>query len=286
MPSNVKYSTTTPVQAKSADELAALYGVKNKESDYAAALGAATEAKFGMWDTQTKGIRDQQLTDYASQFNQYQNYQRQGRQNALRSGLNRGSAVAQEVMSQVQNQAYGAQNQTGYQQQLADIAAQKGAQVGADKYNAMDMSNQTGLALGSLSAQILEKETAGQTGYQNYLASLQAGRDSITASAAYGSGNSQQAYDLALKSTGDPDAAFRIAYEGSTIDMEKKKQVDSNGLHKVVNEGAVETGYDGISYKYSRTGGWKPYKIPPVKPVPGSNSGNGGNTGVSFDPLG
>jgi hypothetical protein len=217
----IKYSTTTPVQARSADELAALYGVKNKESDYAASLGAATEAKFGMWDTQMKGIRDQQLTDYSAQFSQYQNYQRQNRQNALRSGLSRGSAIAQEVMSQVQNQAYGAQNQTGYQQQLGDIAAQKGAQLGADKYNAFDMANQTNLALGGLSTTQHQSDSAAQTGYQQYLAGLAQARASQSNADAttYAADQGNLMYKETLKVLGAGNEALAIEVASGKMDI-------------------------------------------------------------------
>jgi hypothetical protein len=254
--SNVRYSTNTPVQAKSADELAALYGIKNKEADYAAVLGAATEAKFGMWDTQTKGIRDQQLTDYASQFNQYQNYQRQGRQNALRSGLNRGSAVAQEVMSQVQNQAYGSQNQTAYQQQLADIAAQKGAQVGADKFNALDMTNQMGLSLGGLSTQQQATDTQGQVGYMGYLGALataDAGKytaDKNFQATQYGTDNGNYVYNNAIKAGLSPEAAAKIANSESTNTKELDNlQYDAYGFPKAATEGAVFT-KGGVPYKF------------------------------------
>jgi hypothetical protein len=272
-----KYSTTNVVKAKTADELAAQYGVVNKQADIAATLKSATDAKFGMWDTQMKGIRDQQLTDYSGQMNQYQKYARENRQNALRSGLGRGSSVAQEVMSQVQSQQFGAQNQTQYQQQLADIAAQKGAQQGADVYNAMDMANQTNLALAGLSTTQQTTETAGQTGYLNYLAGLAnanatkySADQNVVASSKYGGAANEEAYARALKILGgDENLAFQVTYNGLDIkDAVKQNQFDGAGFPKNAAEGAT---FPKGNYMYKTTGGV--WVLMPPEPVSGQGTG-------------
>lgn len=152
--------------------LANLYGVTYGRENIEAILNEATNAKFNEWDAQGRKLRDQQLTDYASQYDQYLQYARQNRDRALKSGLSRGSAVSQDIMSQVAAQKSGAENQAFYQQGLADLVNQRGTQLGADKYNALTMSNELGLALGGLDANLYQSDTAGLTGFQQYLASM------------------------------------------------------------------------------------------------------------------
>lgn len=157
------------VKARSADELAALYGVMNDRDDIYNTLNQATEAKYRMWEQQTRALRDQQLTDYASQVSQMQNMQRQARQSSLRSGLSRGVSGAQEVLSQFYTQQQGNENQQYYQQQMGDIAAQKAGQKGADIYNAMAMSNELGMGLGNISTNQQTNEVQNRGNYLNYL---------------------------------------------------------------------------------------------------------------------
>lgn len=287
----VKYTTNTAIKPKTADELAAIYGIKNKEADYASALGAATDAKFGMWDTQMKGIRDQQLTDYASQFSQYQNYQRQNRQNALRSGLSRGSAIAQEVMSQVQNQAYGAQNQTQYQQQLADIAAQKGAQVGADKFNAFDMANKTNMELAGISTTQQQTETAGQAGYQAYLGDLaqaaatRANADATTYAA--DQGNLLFKETLGVLGEENRDLAIAVGKGDLTIAEAKAKALNADGLPKFGKSGQMYTKPDGTRWVNVK-GIWAPLTSKTTPSIPNTVSPTSNNNlnpmyGVGFN---
>lgn len=153
-------------------ELAAMFGITQDRGAIEKILNDATKVKFNELDAQTRKLRDQQLTDYSSQFDQYQQYARQGRSNALKSGLNRGTAVAQDIMSQMNAQKGGAENQAFYQQGLADLVNQRGTQLGADKYNALTMSNELGMGLGNLSTGFYQSDVAGLTGYQQYLASL------------------------------------------------------------------------------------------------------------------
>lgn len=152
--------------------LANLYGVTYGRENIESILNEATNAKFNELDAGTRKLRDQQLTDYASQYDQYLQYARQNRDRALKSGLSRGSAVSQDIMSQVAAQKSGAENQTFYQQGLADLVNQRATQLGADKFNAMNMSNDLGLALGGLDANLYQSDTAGLTGFQQYLASM------------------------------------------------------------------------------------------------------------------
>ena len=152
--------------------LADLYGLTYGRDNIEKVLNEATNAKFNEWDAQGRKLRDQQLTDYASQYDQYLQYARQNRDRALKSGLSRGSAVSQDIMSQVAAQKNGAENQAFYQQGLADLVNQRGTQLGSDKFNAMNMANEQGLALGGLDANLYQSDTAGLTGFQQYLASM------------------------------------------------------------------------------------------------------------------
>lgn len=219
------------VKARSADELAALYGVMNKREDIAGVLNQATEAKFGMWDQQTRALRDQQLTDYASQVSQMQQMQRQGRQNALRSGLSRGAAGAQEVLSQFYTQQQGNQNQQYYQQQLGDIAAQKSGQVGADIYNSMAMANEIGMGLGNLGVAQQTNEVQNQGNYWNYagqLANANAMRYSADQSinAAKAGNGGMSLWDMAVRiGLSEADAA-RIASGTLTFEEAIKARKD------------------------------------------------------------
>lgn len=152
--------------------LAEKYGLTYGRENIERILNESTNAKFNEWDAQGRKLRDQQLTDYAAQYDQYLQYARQNRDKALRSGLSRGSAVSQDIMSQMAAQKGGAEKQTLYQQGLADLVNQRGTQLGADKFNAMNMSNELGLALGGLDANLYQSDTAGLTGFQQYLASM------------------------------------------------------------------------------------------------------------------
>ena len=152
--------------------LADLYGLTYGRDNIEKVLNEATNAKFNEWDAQGRKLRDQQLTDYSSQYDQYLQYARQNRDRALKSGLSRGSAVSQDIMSQVSAQKNGAENQAFYQQGLADLVNQRGTQLGSDKFNAMNMANEQGLALGGLDANLYQSDTAGLTGFQQYLASM------------------------------------------------------------------------------------------------------------------
>lgn len=162
----------TPPAKMSGAELAAMFGITQDRAAIEGILNEATRLKFNELDAGTRKLRDQQLTDYASQVDAMQQYARQNRANALKSGLNRGSAVAQDIMSQVTAQKGGAENQAFYQQGLADLVNQRGTQLGADKYNALTMSNELGMGLGNLSSGFYQSDVAGLTGYQQYLASL------------------------------------------------------------------------------------------------------------------
>lgn len=161
-----------PPEKMSGAQLAAMFGITQDRGEIEKILNDATKVKFNELDAQTRKLRDQQLTDYSSQFDQYQQYARQGRANALKSGLSRGTAVAQDIMSQMNAQKGGAENQAFYQQGLADLVNQRGTQLGADKYNALSMSNELGMGLGNLSSGFYQSDVAGLTGYQQYLASL------------------------------------------------------------------------------------------------------------------
>ncbi len=160
------------IKKMTAAELASMYGIMYKREDIEGVLNEATTAKFNELDAQTRSLRDRQLTDYASQYNQYLLNARQNRQNSLKSGLSRGSNVARDVMSQLSAQQQGAENQTAYQQGLADLVNQRGTQLGADKYNALAMSNEIGNNLANIAANYYQSDVAGLTGYQQYLASL------------------------------------------------------------------------------------------------------------------
>lgn len=160
------------IKKMTAAELAAMYGIMYKREDIEGVLNEATAAKFNELESQTRKLRDQQLTDYAAQYNQYLLNTRQNRQNAMRSGMSRGTAAAQDIMSQMSVQQQGATNQAAYQQGLADLVNQRGTQLGADKYNALAMSNDIGQNLANIGANFYQSDAATLTGYQQYLASL------------------------------------------------------------------------------------------------------------------
>ncbi len=143
-------NTTNP-QLQSGEDLAKLFGGIFGYDQILGILNQATEARFNEWSKQTEGIRDQSLTDHASQYNQYLQNSRQNRQNAVRHGLQKGSSVAQEVMGQLGAQQGGAENQGQFQQQLAEIASQRGSQLAYDKTMAMNTQNQLASQYGDLS---------------------------------------------------------------------------------------------------------------------------------------
>lgn len=227
-----------------ADKYGITYGRENIES----VLNQATNAKFNELDAGTRKLRDQQLTDYASQYDQYLQYARQNRERALKSGLSRGSAISQDIMSQMAVQKGGAENQAYYQQGLADLVNQRGTQLGADKFNAMSMSNELGLSLGGLDANLYQSDTAGLTGYQQYLASLAQSNAQIQAAQAQANASRYAADRGYAASTGgavipdyiknlglDSDLAVDVATgklsatEASNIMKDRKKANDKSG---------------------------------------------------------
>lgn len=149
------YASQTPEtvdpRLRSGQELADLFGMIFGREEIEAILNQATKAKFDEWTGQTEKLRDQSLTDYSSQYNQYLQHSRGNRQNAVKHGIKRGSDVAQEVLEQMGAQQYGAENQSQYQQQMGDIAFQRGSQLAYDKYNAMTTQNELAGQLGNLS---------------------------------------------------------------------------------------------------------------------------------------
>lgn len=126
----------------SGQEVADLYGYIYGEDEIYKRLQEATNAKFDEWGKQTEMLRDQSLTDYASNFDMYQSQARQARQNAMRTGLSKGSTLASEVLSQIGAQRQGADNQAGYQQAMGELAAQRGSQLAYDRVNAMNSQNE------------------------------------------------------------------------------------------------------------------------------------------------
>ena len=134
----------------SGQEMADLFGFIFGRDQILEILQGATNAKFDEWGKQTESLRDQSLTDYSAQYNQYLQNSRQNRQNAVRHGLQRGSSVAQEVLGQLGAQQGGAENQTMYQQQMADIAAQRGSQLAYDEFNALNMQNELAGNIGNM----------------------------------------------------------------------------------------------------------------------------------------
>lgn len=139
----------TDPKLMSGQQVADLFGVIFGKDAIKDILNQATNAKFDEWGKQTESLRDQSLTDYSAQYNQYLQNSRQNRQNAVRHGLQRGSSVAQEVLGQLGAQQGGAENQTMYQQQMADIAAQRGSQLAYDEFNALNMQNELATGLGN-----------------------------------------------------------------------------------------------------------------------------------------
>ena len=135
----------------SGKEVADLYGYIYGEDEIYKRLQEATNAKFDEWGKQTEMLRDQSLTDYASNFDMYQSQARQARQNAMRTGLSKGSTIAAEVLSQIGAQRQGADNQAGYQQAMGELAAQRGSQLAYDKVNAMNSQNELAALLGNQS---------------------------------------------------------------------------------------------------------------------------------------
>lgn len=204
--------------------LANLYGVTYGRENIEGILNEATNARFNELDAGTRKLRDQQLTDYASQYDQYLQYARQNRDRALKSGLSRGSAVSQDIMSQVAAQKSGAENQTFYQQGLADLVNQRGTQLGADKFNAMNMSNELGLALGGLDANLYQSDTAGLTGFQQYLASMAQSEAQVKAAGIqagasnYAAKQGYNAASLANKAV-TPTTAEIAAQQGIDLDL-------------------------------------------------------------------
>lgn len=153
----------------SGEELANLFGLVFGQDAIYDILQQATNAKFDEYDSQTRKIRDQQLTDYSSQYNQYLQNTRNQRQSALKNGLSKGTSVAQEVLSQLGAQQQGAQTQQLYQQQLGDIAYQRGSQLAADEYNAMMTQNDLATTLGNLSIGQYGNEVQHDAAYMSLL---------------------------------------------------------------------------------------------------------------------
>ena len=244
---------STPVayqkpELRGGQALADKYGITYGRENIERVLNEATNAKFNELDAGTRKLRDQQLTDYASQYDQYLQYARQNRERALKSGLSRGSAISQDIMSQMAVQKGGAENQAYYQQGLADLVNQRGTQLGADKFNAMSMSNELGLSLGGLDANLYQSDTAGLTGYQQYLASLAQSNAQIQAAQAQANASRYAADRGYAASTGgavipdyiknlglDSDLAVDVANgkisatEASNIMKERKKTVVKTG---------------------------------------------------------
>ena len=229
-------STPMPYQKpelRGGQALADKYGITYGRENIERILNEATNAKFNELDAGTRKLRDQQLTDYASQYDQYIQYARQNRDRALKSGLSRGFAISQDIMSQMAVQKGGAENQAYYQQGLADLVNQRGTQLGADKYNAMSISNELGLSLGGLDANLYQSDTAGLTGYQQYLASLAQANAQIQAAKAQADASryaADRGYAASIGSQGSAEDINAIARQHG-IDLDLARDVQ-NGLIK------------------------------------------------------
>lgn len=164
-------------QLMSGQQVADLFGVIFGRDQIKEILNQATKVKFDEWQQQTESLRDQSLTDYSAQYQQYLQQSRQNRQNAVRHGLQRGSSVAQEVLGQMGAQQAGAENQTMYQQQMGDIAAQRASQLASDEYNSMTMQNELASMLGGHAINQYSNEVqqqAAQLSYHGQLAQADA----------------------------------------------------------------------------------------------------------------
>lgn len=164
-------------QLMSGQQVADLFGVIFGRDQIKEILNQATKVKFDEWQQQTESLRDQSLTDYSAQYQQYLQQSRQNRQNAVRHGLQRGSNIAQEVLGQMGAQQAGAENQTMYQQQMGDIAAQRASQLASDEYNSMTMQNELASAMGSHAINQYSNEVqqqAAQLSYHGQLAQADA----------------------------------------------------------------------------------------------------------------
>ena len=164
-------STTAPKKPTlySGEELAKLFGLVFGQEQIYDILQQATNAKFDEFDSQTRKNRDQQLTDYSTQYDQYLQNTRNQRQSALKNGLSKGTAVASEVLSQIGAQQQGAQTQQLYQQQLGDITYQRGSQLASDQYNAMMTQNDLATTLGNLSVGQYGNEVQHDAAYMSLL---------------------------------------------------------------------------------------------------------------------
>jgi hypothetical protein len=149
-------------------ELADKFGFIYGEDNIRQRLNDASNAKFNEWEGQTRKNRDQSLTDYSDQFQQYRLENRNKQQGAMKNGLSRGAGIAQEVMGQLGAQQQGAQQQQTYQQNLADIALQRGTQLASDGFTAMTQQNALAGQMGTMAVNQQGNTVQENAAYQSY----------------------------------------------------------------------------------------------------------------------
>lgn len=145
-----KLGLGSEVPLQSGEELANLFGNIFGYDNIYKILTDATEAKYGSWDAQTRQTRDQYLTDMANQQQGVMENSRNIRQQAVRTGLSKGSNVASEVMQQMAAQQQSAGVQQEYRGALNAISNEKASQQGMDIYSAMAQQNALASEMGGL----------------------------------------------------------------------------------------------------------------------------------------
>ena len=155
-----------------AAELAEMYGAIYGEEEFLKRLQDATNAKFNEYDSQTRKLRDEALTDYASQYDQYLNTIRNQKANSLQQGITKGASMANEVSTLLGAQSISSANQNQYQEQLGELVDARASQLASDKYTAMNLQNELAMKLANVGQQAEATDVQDQIGYYQYLASM------------------------------------------------------------------------------------------------------------------
>lgn len=197
-------------QLQSGQELANIFGHIFGYDNIYKILQNATNEKFNSWDAQTRQTRDRYLGDMAAQQQGIIDNSRNIRQQAVRTGLSKGSNVAAEVMQQMASQQQGMGVQQEYRNVLNEISNQRASQQGADIYNAMAMQNDLSSQLGTMSvnnrANSVE-ELVARLSYNANIDSNNAMRDQTASNArtAQAQLDAQTGFLTALKASGVPE---------------------------------------------------------------------------------
>lgn len=196
---------------QSGQEMANIFGHIFGYDNIYKILQDASKEKFGALENQTMETRDRYLTDMANQQQGIMDNSRNIRQNAVRTGLSKGSNVAAEVMQQMASQQQSAGVQQEYRSVLNDINNQHASQKGADIYNAMATQNELASQLGNLAVTDRAssvQELMSRLSYNADIDANNASRYATSTNAALGQKqlDAQMGFHNALVAMGVPDA--------------------------------------------------------------------------------